>query len=256
MAETQTQTQPKTGAKTERRVTFAPDVRGGDNDATEKTDAPELRGRLEALKLKRRREALRRDLQCQLLVERVSQDTFKQALLQLKPGDYHEVVVERALDKLCGYPLCSNPVGDWSALPRKKISWRDKAIYDKSKLKDFCSISCMNKSEAIEESLPLLKEGSISTEARAQAVVLETKRETVQEAVCSFPSPGSVTSAMMVEGFRTATENEGFETSGKVEHIATPPKAPRKEAPAESKAAVGSEKGGMEDLINGWLWLS
>ena len=227
--------------KPPKRVSFAPEVTKEDGSSAgderrQSAVAEGFGGRLEALKQKRRREAQRRELQSRLLVAQVAQDTFKQALLHFRPADYEEVVVERALDKLCGYPLCSKPVGDWSALPRKKISWKHKAIYEKKTLERFCSIDCMAKSEGIRQSLPLLREGFGAT-GGAQPVVVETKREPAPQA--TFPVPGSVSSAMRVEGFKTTL----------VEEVRTPPKVPPKRAPAESKQS----QEGMDDLVNGRL---
>lgn len=111
--------------------------------------------RLEALKAKQRKAFALFRFQTSLLENPISIDKFQECLLYLTPQQYSQVVEERALSKNCGFPLCTNPVGDWSTWSRRKVSVMDKIIYEKDEVKHFCAISCYNKSAKITAKLPL-----------------------------------------------------------------------------------------------------
>lgn len=59
--------------------------------------------------------------------------------------DYDDVVQERFILKLCGYPLCSNKLTkEWKQMYHVSLS--DKRIYNVNERKLFCSVGCMNTS--------------------------------------------------------------------------------------------------------------
>lgn len=59
--------------------------------------------------------------------------------------DYECIVQERYLQKICGYPLCSNEITkEWKQ--RYHVSLRDKRIYDVEVRKLYCSVKCMDTS--------------------------------------------------------------------------------------------------------------
>jgi len=59
--------------------------------------------------------------------------------------DYDSIVQERFLQKLCGYPICSNNLTkEWKQ--RYHVSLRDKRIYDVEVRKLYCSTRCMDSS--------------------------------------------------------------------------------------------------------------
>ncbi|KAK9291758.1 hypothetical protein L1049_019708 [Liquidambar formosana] len=64
-------------------------------------------------------------------------------------SDYEDVVTERSIAKLCGYPLCSNPLP--SEQPRKgryRISLKEHKVYDLHETYKYCSSSCVVNSRA------------------------------------------------------------------------------------------------------------
>lgn len=60
-------------------------------------------------------------------------------------GDYDSIVQERHILKICGYPLCSNPL---TRVWRQKfhVSLKDKRIFDVEIRKLYCSVRCMDQS--------------------------------------------------------------------------------------------------------------
>ncbi|KAI3417298.1 uncharacterized protein J3R85_014571 [Psidium guajava] len=68
--------------------------------------------------------------------------------------DYEDVVVERSIANLCGYPLCANPLP--SDRPRKgryRISLKEHKVYDLHETYMYCSSGCVVNSRAFAGSL-------------------------------------------------------------------------------------------------------
>lgn len=80
------------------------------------------------------------------------------SLLELEAGeeflckrDYDSIVQERYILKLCGYPLCSNPLTrEWKQ--KFHVSLKDKRIYNIEIRKLYCSVRCMDTSQAYRDS--------------------------------------------------------------------------------------------------------
>eukprot|EP00262_Sarcandra_glabra_P001943 TRINITY_DN12129_c1_g1_i1.p1 TRINITY_DN12129_c1_g1~~TRINITY_DN12129_c1_g1_i1.p1 ORF type:complete len:657 (+),score=95.48 TRINITY_DN12129_c1_g1_i1:166-2136(+) len=69
-------------------------------------------------------------------------------------SDYEDVVTERSISNLCGYPLCANPLP--SDRPRKgryRISLKEHKVYDLSETHMYCSRRCVVNSRAFAASL-------------------------------------------------------------------------------------------------------
>lgn len=69
-------------------------------------------------------------------------------------GDYQDVVTERSIANICGYPLCSNSLP--SERPRKgryRISLKEHKVYDLHETYMYCSTSCVVSSRAFAGSL-------------------------------------------------------------------------------------------------------
>lgn len=68
--------------------------------------------------------------------------------------DYEDVVTERTISNLCGYPLCNNSL---SSDPQRKgkyhISLKEHKVYDLQEVRRFCSSSCLIESRAFSGSL-------------------------------------------------------------------------------------------------------
>lgn len=69
-------------------------------------------------------------------------------------GDYEDVVTERSIANLCGYPLCSNSLP--SDRPRKgryRISLKEHKVYDLHETYMYCSSGCVVSSRSLAGSL-------------------------------------------------------------------------------------------------------
>ncbi|XP_028758580.1 putative RNA polymerase II subunit B1 CTD phosphatase RPAP2 homolog [Neltuma alba] len=71
-------------------------------------------------------------------------------------SDYEDVVTERYITDICGYPLCSNPLPSESDRPRKgryRISLKEHKVYDLHETYKYCSSSCVINSKSFAGSL-------------------------------------------------------------------------------------------------------
>uniref|UniRef100_A0A5B7AHD1 RNA polymerase II subunit B1 CTD phosphatase RPAP2 homolog n=1 Tax=Davidia involucrata TaxID=16924 RepID=A0A5B7AHD1_DAVIN len=72
----------------------------------------------------------------------------------MSQSDYQDVVIERSIANMCGYPLCSNSLP--SERPRKgryRISLKEHKVYDLHETHMYCSTSCVVNSRAFAGSL-------------------------------------------------------------------------------------------------------
>jgi hypothetical protein len=88
-----------------------------------------------------------------LLEVPVEEEFFLNAVQHMEPRHYDDVVEERSILNLCGYPLCCKALGD---VPKQKyhISLANKKVYDLSQRKKFCSNSCFKCSNYYASQLP------------------------------------------------------------------------------------------------------
>ncbi|KAK1572000.1 hypothetical protein Q3G72_025908 [Acer saccharum] len=66
-------------------------------------------------------------------------------------SDYEDVVTERSIANLCGYPLCSNSLPPSDSRPRKgryRISLKEHKVYDVQEMYLYCSTDCLVNSKA------------------------------------------------------------------------------------------------------------
>ncbi|KAH8249724.1 hypothetical protein KR032_011787, partial [Drosophila birchii] len=78
---------------------------------------------------------------------------FLSLLWEIGPSNYADVVDERDINKLCGYPLCSNLL---EKVPKQKyaISVSKNKVYDLTERKKFCSGYCFKASEYVKAQVP------------------------------------------------------------------------------------------------------
>lgn len=79
-----------------------------------------------------------------LLLRPVDPQTLRSLGSRLRPQDYENVLLERNLEKFCGYPLCHNPPRDDKSPYR--ILYSKRKIYDQRSLLRFCSANCFKRS--------------------------------------------------------------------------------------------------------------
>ncbi|XP_054996435.1 putative RNA polymerase II subunit B1 CTD phosphatase RPAP2 [Sorex araneus] len=130
--------------------------RGSRNAGTSQTnalkqeDASKRKAELEAAvrkKIEFERKALH--IVEQLLEENITEEFLKECGKFITPAHYSDVVDERSIIKLCGYPLCQKKLG---IVPRQKykISTKTNKVYDITERKCFCSNFCYKASKYFE----------------------------------------------------------------------------------------------------------
>ncbi|XAR52734.1 Phosphoprotein phosphatase [Bertholletia excelsa] len=93
-------------------------------------------------------------LQLYLLEGIKNEDQLFAAGSLISKGDYQDVVTERSIVQMCGYPLCSNPLpAERSRKGRYRISLKEHKVYDLNETYMYCSTSCVVNSRAFAGSL-------------------------------------------------------------------------------------------------------
>lgn len=93
-------------------------------------------------------------LQLSLLEGIQNEDQLFAAGSLLSRKDYEDVVIERSIANLCGYPLCTNPLpSDRPHKGRYRISLKEHKVYDLHETYMYCSSGCVVNSRAFGGSL-------------------------------------------------------------------------------------------------------
>lgn len=122
--------------------------------ALKRGDASKRQAELEAAiqrKVEFERKAVR--IVEQLLEENITEEFLKECGMFITPAHYSDVVDERSIIKLCGYPLCQKKLG---VIPKQKyrISTKTNKVYDITERKSFCSNFCYRASKFFETQIP------------------------------------------------------------------------------------------------------
>ena len=70
----------------------------------------------------------------------------------ISSGHYDDIVTERSIEKLCGYPLCSEQKGE-EIKQQFKIDTKTNRVYDLSDRKNFCCHKCLKHSMFLREQI-------------------------------------------------------------------------------------------------------
>ncbi|KAM9688102.1 putative RNA polymerase II subunit B1 CTD phosphatase RPAP2 isoform 2-T3 [Trichechus inunguis] len=122
--------------------------------ASKQEDASKRKAELEAAvrkKIEFERKAL-----CiveQLLEENITEEFLKDCGMFITSAHYNDVVDERTISKLCGYPICQKKLG---IVPKQKyrISTKTNKVYDITERKSFCSNFCYKASKFFQAQIP------------------------------------------------------------------------------------------------------
>ena len=143
------------------------------------------------------------DVQWALLEPGTSTEALDAAARLLLPAHYNDIVQERALDGLCGYPPCEKEAPKKGVGKQLHVSLSEHKVFDVSHLHNFCGRDCAQKSHLYASTLSSvafhLRTGS-NSEA-ANAIVTEVKAKALNET----PAP----SASGSSGMPTATPPTG-----------------------------------------------
>ncbi|KAM3838969.1 putative RNA polymerase II subunit B1 CTD phosphatase RPAP2 isoform 1-T2 [Vipera latastei] len=122
----------------------------GNKPSLKNEDAAERKAALEAA-IRKKIEYERKALQVveHLLEEDITKEFFVNCGRLITPSHYQDVVEERFIIKLCGYPLCQNKLQN---VPKQKykISTKTNKVYDITERKRFCSNFCYKASKYFE----------------------------------------------------------------------------------------------------------
>ncbi|XP_068820694.1 putative RNA polymerase II subunit B1 CTD phosphatase RPAP2 isoform X2 [Capricornis sumatraensis] len=146
---------PCSAGRKARRPRASRDVPGTkQTSALNQEDASQRKAELEAAvrkKIEFERKALH--IVEQLLEENISEEFLRECGKFITPAHYSDVVDERSIIKLCGYPLCQNKLG---IVPKQKykISTKTNKVYDITERKCFCSNFCYKASKFFEAQIP------------------------------------------------------------------------------------------------------
>ncbi|XP_070072181.1 putative RNA polymerase II subunit B1 CTD phosphatase RPAP2 homolog [Drosophila takahashii] len=114
----------------------------------------QLRQQLIAAVVKKRAAIARaHEIVVRLLEPGIPEPEFLSLLWEIGPPNYSDIVDEREINKLCGYPLCSNALEN---IPKQKytICASKNKVYDLTERKKFCSGYCFKASEYIKSQVP------------------------------------------------------------------------------------------------------
>eukprot|EP00099_Drosophila_melanogaster_P001536 NP_001097134.1 uncharacterized protein Dmel_CG34183 [Drosophila melanogaster] len=114
----------------------------------------QLRQQLIAAVVKKRAAIARaHEIVVRLLEPGIPEPEFLSLLCEIGPPNYSDIVDEREINKLCGYPLCSTVLEN---VPKQKysISASKNKVYDITERKKFCSGYCFKASEYIKSQVP------------------------------------------------------------------------------------------------------
>eukprot|EP01137_Pigoraptor_chileana_P019857 Opistho-2@6444 len=130
-------------------------LRGGIPGAKKRTaHDPKKRAEVETL-VRERIEAERQAFQMQLkLIDGpVDASALLAAANHIQPSHYADIVEERHIARVCGYPLCSNRLPREDSKGIYKISLPEKKVYDVRELRSFCHKECLAASKYFESQL-------------------------------------------------------------------------------------------------------
>ncbi|GAB1606985.1 hypothetical protein Ahia01_000981200 [Argonauta hians] len=87
-----------------------------------------------------------------LVEDTVTLDRLKDMAHYMMPSHYQDICEERAITKVCGYPVCDNPLPRTQG-QRYHISTKTNKVYDITERKSFCSNHCFKHSKLFENQI-------------------------------------------------------------------------------------------------------
>ncbi|KAL8597870.1 hypothetical protein ACOMHN_061403 [Nucella lapillus] len=105
------------------------------------------------LRMRVESEAKAFDIVNRLIEPNITAEFLLQACQFINHNHYEDIMEERFISHICGYPLCSNTLRQ---VTKKKyhISTKSNTVYDISERKKFCSNRCYHASEHLREQIP------------------------------------------------------------------------------------------------------
>lgn len=89
-----------------------------------------------------------------LLEKNISEAYFVECLPEINQSHFDDVIEERSIIHVCGYPLCDKPISE-KDIPKQKyrISLKTNKVYDITGRKSFCSNRCYNSAMYVKQQM-------------------------------------------------------------------------------------------------------
>lgn len=82
----------------------------------------------------------------------VNREWFRESIEFITPGHFEDIIDERAILKLCGYPLCQNELSDFRQ-QKYRICSKTNRVIDRTERKKFCCESCFISANHLKEQI-------------------------------------------------------------------------------------------------------
>merc|ERR1712142_259306 len=84
----------------------------------------------------------------------VAEEVLKNSANSINPDFYKDIVIERGIANLCGYPVCSNELPSTMARQKYHVSTLTNTVYDIAERLNFCSNHCFKASKYFANQVP------------------------------------------------------------------------------------------------------
>lgn len=229
--------------------------------------------KLEEMTKEQIRQAILKKRECndkaQEIVERlleycVPEEYFLNCLPDINQSHFEDIVEERSIAFLCGYPLCSKILKE-TEIPKQKykISIKTNKVYDITARKSFCSNTCYKLAMHVKNQLltsplwyreyeiipkfHLLPMDTIGSPGQEVPLSIVEKISLKTEPASSFTSVNDFASASLNDIHPEEDNNTGDSTETKKCKLNIAEKAPQESTNKDSRQSAGVDTGNMTD---------
>lgn len=164
-------------------------------------------------------------------------------------SDYQDVVTERTLANMCGYPLCSNSLPSerpWKG--RYRISLKEHKVYDLQETYKYCSSSCLINSQAFAANLQQERSSTLNPAKLNQ--VLKLFEGLSLDSVVSMGKNGD----LGLSGLKIQEKTDGEAGEVSLEEWIGPSNAidgyvPRRDRNLETHQSNNNKNGGTQEKV-------
>lgn len=126
-----------------------------------------------------------------VLSDSISRTQLQDVVNQIMPGHYADIIEERSISRMCGYPLCQNSL---IKVPKQKfhISMKQNKVYNIAERKFFCNKFCYKASKLLASQIPvsplwLRKDNFVKVEFLEESEKIETSEDSREELLQTRP---------------------------------------------------------------------
>ena len=189
------------------------------------------------------------DVQWLLLEPAVPEAALDAAAEVLQPEHYEDIVVERALDGLCGFPCCGEVAPARGQGRKIHVSLSDKKVYDISGLHNFCGRACAQRSQAYLQRLQPVSLFLRTGDPTAAAAAVAATRAATTTATDAPSGSTAAAAAPAVD----VSDSTAAATHAAAPVPPPPPPPPGAKGPSAAAAASASKAFGAGATLGGVL---